>query len=211
MALPPTIPTSFVPRPGSAAVRHRSDLTGAFAFLGYGVLAFVIVLSIGAFIYSQILATELTAKDKKLAEQVAKIDPQTVAKFVHLRDRLSYGLSFLNKHLALTGFWNTLIATMPTGVRFSALHLTLDEAGQVKLSGEGIAKSFNALAATSDAFAKDGRIKDAIFSSIRVEGNAVTFALSATIDPSLVVFSPPVAGVSESTAGTSTPETLPAP
>lgn len=202
MALPPTIPTSFVPHPGSSAVRHRSDLTGAFAFLGYGVLFLVIVLAIGTFIYSQILATEQKNKDAALAKQVAAIDPQTVAKFVHLRDRLSQGLSLLNKHPALTSFWNTLITIMPTGVRFESLHLSTDESGQVKLEGTGVAKSFNALAATSDAFATDGRIKDAIFANIRVQGSAVSFSLSATIDPSLIAFSAPVPGATGTASGT---------
>ena len=204
MALPPTIPTSFVPRPGSSAVHRRTDFTGAFAFIGYGVLALTIALAIGAFVYSQILTTEQKTKDDALAKQVAAIDPQTVAKFVHLRDRLSYGLTLLNKHPALTGFWDDLIAIMPSGVRFGSLHITTDEAGQVKLAGTGIAKSFNALAATSDAFAKDGRIKDAIFSTIRVQGNAVSFALSATIDPTLIAFSAPVAGVAPAASAPAT-------
>ena len=207
MALPPTIPTSFVPRPNSSAVRHRSDLTGAFSFIGYGILALVVIFSIGAFVYSQLLATEQANKDQALAKQVAAIDPQTVAKFVHLRDRLSYGLTLLNKHPAFTGFWSTLISTMPSGVRFNTLHLAIDGAGQVILGGAGVAKSFNALAATSDAFAKDGRIKDAIFSGIRVQGNAVSFALSATIDPSLIAFSVPAAGVSGVPATTSSQAT----
>ncbi len=199
MALPPTIPTSFVPRPGSSAVRHRSDLTGAFAFIGYGILALVIALAIGVFVYSQILATEQKTKDAELAKQVAAIDPQTVAKFVHLRDRLSYGLTHLNKHPALTHFWDTLITIMPAGVRFSALKITTDEEGQVKVEGSGIAKSFNTLAATSDAFAKDGHIRDAIFSSIKVDGNVVSFALTATVDPTLIAFSIPAPGAASGT------------
>ena len=189
MALPPTIPTSFVPRPPTASVRRRSNFTGAFAFLGYGVLAVVIALSIGAFIYSQILSTEQKRKDQALAKQVAAIDPQTVTKFIHLRDRLSRGLNLLNKHVALSGFWDTLIAISPSNIRFKTIHLSQDDAGFVTVSATGVAKSFNTLAATSDAFAKDGRIKDAIFSGIRVEGNAVTFSLTATVDPSLVAFS----------------------
>ncbi|HEY4522844.1 MAG TPA: hypothetical protein VJK73_00520 [Candidatus Paceibacterota bacterium] len=189
MALPPTIPTSFVPRPNSSAVRHRSDLTGAFAFIGYGALSLMVALAIGVFVYSQILATEQENKDAELARRVAQIDPQTVAKFVQLRDRLSYGLTLLNKHPAFTGFWSALALSMPTGVRFDSLDITTDESEQVTLEGAGIAESFNALAATSDAFATDGRIKDAIFADIRVTGNAVSFSLSATIDPTLIAFS----------------------
>jgi hypothetical protein len=187
------------------AVRRHSDLTGAFAFIGYGVLAMVIAVAIGVFIYSQILATKQAAKDQELQQQIAAIDPQTVSKFTHLRDRLSHGLSLLNSHIALTGFWDVLTAIVPSSVRFASITLAKDETGLVTLQAAGISKSFNALAATSDAFAQDGLIKDAIFSGIRVEGNAVSFSLNATIDPSLVEFSAPVATTTVTDSSTTAP------
>lgn len=204
MALPPTVPTSFVPRPGATAVKRRADFTGAFAFIGYGVLAVVIALALGAFIYSQILTTEQARKDAELKRAIDAIDPQTVTKFVHLRDRLSRGLALLDQHVALTGFWATLAAVAPASVRFDDLKLSRDDTGQMTLAGSGIAKSFNALAAASDAFAKDGRIRDAIFSDIRVEAGAVSFSLTAAIEPSLVEFRAPAS------VGAAPPESAPA-
>jgi hypothetical protein len=109
---------------------------------------------------------------------------------VELRDRLSYGQNLLNEHRALTGFFDGVVSIMPTGVRFDDMHLAVGEAGVVTLETAGIAESFNALAATSDAFAKDGRVKNAIFSGIRVEDGAVRFTLIATVDASLVAFTP---------------------
>lgn len=190
MALPPSVPTSFVPRPPTASVRYRSNFSGAFAFVGYGVLAIVIALSIGAFIYSEILITEQNTKDQQLATQVAAIDPQTATTFIRLRDRLSYSLTLLNQHVAFSGLFNVLGGILPSTVRFDSLHVSRDDAGLVQLDATGVAKSFNALAATSDAFAKDGRIKDVIFSALHVTGNAVSFTLTAAVDPSLVAFTP---------------------
>ena len=202
MALPPSIPTSFVPHPSSAAVRRRSDLTGAFAFFGYGVLALVVGLAIAVFIYNSILSATQAKKDAELAQAVAAIDPSTVSGFVHLRDRLSSGKNLLGKHVALSNFYRTFVTLMPQNTRLSALHITSAETGVITLEATGAAKSFNALAASSKSFAADGRIKDAIFSSIKVQDNAVTFTLSATIDPSLTVFDP---SVSTSAAATTTP------
>ena len=82
---------------------------------------------------------------------------------------------------------------MPSTVRFTSLHLILDPtgAGTAKVEGAGTAKSFNALAATSAAFATDGSIKDAIFSSIKVnKDNSVSFLLQAMLDPKGITFSP---------------------
>lgn len=207
MALPPTVPTSFVPHPSSAAGRRRSDIGGAFAFFGYGVLALVVALGIAAFIYSRILIAEKNATDAELQERVAAIDPATIAEFVHLRDRLSYGQTLLNEHVALTGFFEVLISVMPSGVRFNDLHILVRDDGVPALEATGIAASFNALAATSDLFAADGRIKDAIFSGISVEGNAVTFTLSANIDPTLVAFTSAPPAPPAPVATTTPPET----
>lgn len=217
MALPPTVPTSFVPRPQTASVRRRSNFTGAFAFLGYGVLSVIIALSIGAFIYSQILTTEQANKDRELQKQIAAIDPSTVTKFVRLRDRLSYSLTLLNKHVALSGFWHDLVSIAPATVRFKTMHISQDATGLIKLEATGAAKSFNALAATSDAFAKDGRIKDAVFSAIQVQGTTVSFSLEATVDPSLVAFTPEAPATAPPSGGSgaapssssSTPQSIP--
>jgi len=80
---------------------------------------------------------------------------------------------------------------LPTTVRFTALHLSIGQNGLSKIEGGGVAKSFNALASASTAFAEDGRIKDAIFSNINInKDNSVSFSLSATLDREIIVFSP---------------------
>ncbi|MCR4333987.1 MAG: hypothetical protein NUV60_03185 [Patescibacteria group bacterium] len=190
MALPPTIPTSFVPH-AAAARRFRSDFTSTFDALAYLILAVVFVLALGVFVYGRILASDKTAKDTALAKAQAAIDPVTVENFVRLRNRLSSGSALLNGHIAFSGFFSSLEKVLPANVRFSSLQLALNDAGVPKVDGVGVAKSFNALAAASNAFAMDGHIKDAIFSNINVNRDgSVSFALSATIDLKIVVFSP---------------------
>jgi hypothetical protein len=204
MALPPTIPTSFVPRSlGVAKQRFRSDFTGAFDFLGYGVFGIVFVLALGVFLYGRILAAEQTSKDNTLTAAEQAIDRTTVEGFVHLRNRLNFSVILLKKHVAFSNFFTLLETTLPTNVRFSTLHAALDSSGMPKIEGSGIAKSFNALAAVSTAFANDGRIKDAIFSKISInKDNSVSFDLSATLDPGLVGFSSSTAAPNTSVSST---------
>jgi hypothetical protein len=191
MALPPTIPTSFVPHSAASPQRFRTDLTGAFGFFAYALLAFAFILALGVFFYGRILAADKVAKDKALEAEISKIDAKTVDSFLRLRDRLSSGETLLNNHVAYSGFFATLEKILPTTVRFDSLDLTFDAAGVAKLDGKGLAKSFNALAAASSAFAEDGRIKDAIFSSINVnKDKSVSFTLSASLDQNIIVFTP---------------------
>lgn len=204
MALPPTIPTSFVPRPGAASIKRHADLSGAFGFFAYGVLGIAIFLAVGAFIYSSILTAEQKARDDALAKAVTNIDSSTVESFVHLRDRLSSGKKLLDAHPAVSNLFGAVSAILPTTVRFSNLHLKTGDTGAVTIEVSGMAKSFNALAAASDAFAADGRIKDAIFSDIKVQGNAVTFTLAATLAPTLIAFSPSGAAAAQATSTATT-------
>lgn len=195
MALPPTIPTSFVPHTTPVAARRfRSDLTGAFGFFAYGVLVLVFVLALGVFSYGRILASNKANKDAALAQAQAAIDTAAVESFVRLRNRLSSSNSLLAAHPAFSVFFSALEKILPGSVRFTTLHLSQNTTGVLKAEIVGIAKSFNALAAASNAFAADGRIKDAIFSNISVNrDNSVSFALSATLDPKIVAFTPTTA------------------
>lgn len=203
MALPPTIPTSFVPYSASApARRFRADYSGAFSFLAYGVLVIAIGLSVGVFLYGRILTATQASKDAELAKAEAGVDPATVESFLQLHDRLTSGQTLLANHPAFSSFFTLLQTLMPTSTRFTSLHVWIDDAGgPPTLQGTGVAKSFNTLAAASTAFASDGRIKNAIFSNIVVHSKdkSVSFTLAATLDPSLVAFSPSAAAPAATT------------
>lgn len=193
MALPPTIPTSFVPRTASAANRQFStDYFSAFKFFVFGVLGIVLVVAFGVFAYGRVLGAVKNSKDAELANAIAKIDTASVDTFVRLRNRLTSSQTLLNNHLAFSGVFSLLEKTLPATARISAMHLSQDAGGQIKFDASGIAKSFNALAAVSSAFANDGGIKDAIFSNIVVnpKDGSVAFALSAVLDPKVVAFTP---------------------
>ncbi len=193
MALPPTIPTSFVPHEASTSARRfRADYSGAFSFFAYAVLAIVLALAVGVFLYGRILVATQSAKDAELTKAEAGVDPSTVESFIRLHNRLASGETLLGNHIAFSGFFTLLQTIMPATVRFSSLHLWFDNTGTANVEGTGVAKSFNALAAASADFAADGGIKNAIFSNIVVssKNNAVSFALAATLDPKLIAFSP---------------------
>lgn len=191
MALPPTIPTSFVPHSNVAPRKFSSDFTGAFGFFAYAVLGIVFLMALGVFFYGRILAADEASKYKKLTVAEAEIDAKTVESFVRLRNLLSSVETLLEGHVAFSGFFSSLEKILPATVRFTALHLSIGKNGMSKVEGEGVAKSFNALASASTAFAGDGRIKDAIFSKINIkEDNSVSFSLFATLDREIIVFSP---------------------
>ncbi|MFZ3043497.1 MAG: hypothetical protein WA058_00060 [Minisyncoccia bacterium] len=211
MALPPTIPTSFIPHAVASSVpRARANLVGVFGLFSYAILGIVFALALMVFLYGRILASSMASKNAALETAQTAIDPATVESFVQLRDRLTSSETLLDEHIAFSNFFTLLGNILPANVRFTALHLSHSDVGGVKISGTGIAKNFNVLAAASNAFATDGRIRDAIFSNISINpSGSVSFALSASIDSKLVAFMPAAPVVAEpavtlpSTAATS--------
>ena len=191
MALPPTIPTSFVPHQNAVPRRFSAGFTGALGFFSYAVLGVVFLLALIVFFYGRILAADNVSKNKALLAAEKAIDSKTVENFIRLRNRLASSETLLGGHVAFSSFFSSLEKILPATVRFTTLRLSLDFAGASKMEGAGVARSFNALAAASAAFAADGRIKDAIFSNININRDgSVSFALVATLDPKIIAFSP---------------------
>ncbi len=191
MDIPPTIPTSFVPRSASMIARQPGPGGSMYGLSAYIILGIVFALALGTFAYDRVLAGIEASRAEALATAEKTIDLATIEGFVELRNRLNSGTVLLSNHVAFSRFFALLETVLPTSVRLTSLRLSFDATKQVKLDGTGVAKSFNALAAVSTAFGSDGRIKEAIFSNLVVtKDNTVSFVLSATLDPKVVAFMP---------------------
>lgn len=191
MALPPTIPTSFVPKqPVATQARRKRAPLGIFY---YGALFLVGVAVVGAgltFGYSTYLNSLRDARKASLASAEDNINKAEVEEFIRLRDRIQASESLLNQHVVISRFFDVLEETTLKNVRFQSLIASVGNDRVTKIEMRGIARSFNALAAESSAFAAEKRIKRAIFSNISADKNGVvTFTLKAELDSKLVTLS----------------------
>lgn len=210
MALPPTIPTSFVPKQPVATTPKRRSGSNPFLALSYFILAIVVLGCFAVFGYKLYLEGVAKHKADQVIQAQNSIDQATVTQFIRLRDRFTAAKDVLNHQVALSRFFDVLETLTLQGVRFSGLKVSVVEDRTASVTMNGSAKSFNTLAAQSQAFASDKRIKRAIFSGINVGSGTtkgVTFELTAELDPLLVVIStgstalvaPPVAAPIQAT------------
>lgn len=191
MALPPTIPTSFVPpSPAAARQRYRFDFGNVFAVIAYGLLLVALGMAVGVFLYGGILEGQKASKDAELTKALEALNKERAESFVILESQLSSGQQLLDEHVAFTGFFKVIETLLPSTVRFSTLRLSIVDENNATLEAAGVARTFNALAAASASLASDGRIRDAIFSRISVnKDNTVGFSLTAKLKPELIMFS----------------------
>lgn len=209
MAPSPTIPTSFVPKqPVKPGARYTSNGGNPFMMIAVGLLVLAIAGAGAVFGYQKYLEGVRDAKRSQVEEVRNNINSQVVEDFIRTRDRFTAAQDLLNNHVAVSQFFDLLESLTLQSVRFDGLSFTLAEDRSAEIEMEGVARSFNALAAESSAFASEKRIKRAIFSDIAVDPatRVVTFSLSAVLEPTLLVISPESAPAPiAAPAATSTP------
>ncbi len=206
MALSPSIPTSFVPKQPVSTGRHQYSNNGSNLFLLISLLIFglAIIAAVGTFFYSQYLIAVQKKDDAALVAAEAAADPSTVAQFVRLRNRFTASDQILNQHVNLSNFLVQLGTLTLANVSFGGLEVSVADDRSAKISLHGIAKSLNSLAAESTVFANQPLIQSAIFSSISPSKDGISFAINATLDPSLVTGNA-VGGVAPLRTGTIMP------
>ncbi|MDB5245043.1 MAG: putative pilN [Parcubacteria group bacterium] len=190
MALSPGIPTSFVPRqPVQPSAKHSMrGSNNIFLIVSVVILGIVVVMAVGVFAYDKYLTNSLQSKADQLATAQKSVDQNTIEEFVRLRDRLNTGTDLLTNHIVLSQFLDTLESLTLQNVRFNSMKLAVAGDHTAKIDIVGSAKTFNALAAQSNAFAGEKLIKRAIFANITLsDSKLVTFRLTADIDPRLVI------------------------
>ena len=190
MALPPTIPSSFVPHPGTTSSRLHVEPTALLNVLAYVLLGVMCVLALGVFAYGQLLSSARATKEAELVAAQKAIDPATIENFVRLHNRLQSSKTLLSAHPAFSKIFSSFEKILPMKTRFTSLHFAIQEDGSARVDGTGIAQSFNVLAATSQTVASDTRIKNVVFSNIRVNrgDGSVAFSLSAKVEQKDLVF-----------------------
>ncbi|MDB5265252.1 MAG: putative pilN [Parcubacteria group bacterium] len=191
MALPPTIPTSFVPKqPVSSQTRRISSGTNVFLLIGVVLFGISLAAAAAAFAYQKYLENVRDGEVAQLDSLQRNIDRSSVEDFIRLRNRFIAGQTLLDNHVGLSQFFNVLESITLQNVRFETLKLEVNPDHSASLGMEGHAATFNALAAQSTSFAGDKRIKRAIFSDIGTEkGGGVSFSLTADLSPEFVILS----------------------
>lgn len=199
MALPPTIPTSFVPKqPVAPAGRRQKRGTNILMLVGMGLALISIVLALGVFGFELYLKSARATKAAELARAQESVNIDTVEEFIRLKNRLSAVETLLDEHVELSEFFEVLEVRTLQAVRFSSLSISVNDDRSAEIEMEGVARTFNALAAQSTQFAAEKRIKRAIFSDIAVNQNGtVAFSLTATLDPRLITSADVLPGISE--------------
>ena len=191
MALPPNIPTSFVPKQPVQTPRRKQSVVGnLFLIVSLAIAGVALVAAAGTLAYVQFLTHVEGVKAAELQQQQDAVNVDTVRDYIRLKDRLNSGRMLLETHVTLSNFFDELEALTLQNVQFTSLDLAVAGDGSAKVTLGGVARNFNALAVQSNMVASNKLIKRAIFSDIAFDTTANTsrikFTLTADLDAKLI-------------------------
>ncbi|MBI2618255.1 hypothetical protein HYW58_02270 [Candidatus Kaiserbacteria bacterium] len=196
----PKFRTSFIPKKTlTTAIREggrtRTSMSGVFSLLALIVMLGAVTLSVGLFLYEQILESSINRKTETLQRAEAAFEPELIRELVRLDARLLAAKRILNQHIAPSAIFSVLEETTLQSVEFKSFSLTRVSSDKISIAMKGEADNFNGIALQADMFGRNKVIKEPIFSGLNLnsEGRAV-FSVTAFIDPSLVSFVSRVSG-----------------
>ena len=181
--------TSFIPKKSfdqTASLKKKSSgIVLPLAVIIFLVSAFS---AGGVFLYEKFLNSSIERKKESLETAKAAFEPELIRQLSRLGIKLATAESLLGEHVALSSFFEFLEEITLETIRFNSFSYTIDETG-LKISMEGEALSFAAVALQSDEFAKQRYLREPVFSGLDLDdtGN-VEFMVTAYVDPALVSY-----------------------
>ena len=189
----PQFKTSFIPKKTlSATVAQGSTRKGGLNLIVLIALIIAlgaVVLSVGAFLYKQLLISSIDRKEATLDRARAAFEPALIQELVRLDDRLTAAEDVLEEHVTPSSLFSLLESLTLQSVQFTDFSFSQIGDGKLSIAMKGIARDFRAIALQADLFGKNRAIQDPIFSNLNLDssGRAV-FNFSAFVDPSFVSY-----------------------
>lgn len=189
----PKFQTSFIPKKTLTAAANPQTRRGGslniVVLISLIIALGAIVLSVGAFLYKQLIISGIDRKEATLERARAAFEPALIEELVRLDARLISAKEILNQHVAPSALFAVLETLTLQSVQFQSFNFSRSGKDMISFSMKGVARDFRAIALQADRFGTNNLIRQPIFSDLNLDqaGNAV-FSFSALIDPALVSY-----------------------
>ncbi len=182
----PSVSTSFIPK--KPLVENRRGSAFGLIFL-ISLLVFIgsIAAAGAVFFYGTYLKGAIEAKATQLQTAQGAFEAAgAIDTLVRLDSRINEAKGLLTKHVSPSAIFFLLSVQTLERVRFNTLDYDLNEDGTANILLTGETDDFATIALQSDQLGASKVLRNIIFSDIAVVEEGVTFAVSATVEPSLI-------------------------
>jgi len=186
----PQVQASFIPKKSlDTSVRGSGGGFGLLFLIALLIFIASLVAAGASFVYQQYLNNTLASEKVSLDRAQGAYDPGTIDDLARMDQRINQAKILLAKHVAVSAVFSFLSQQTLENVSFNSFDFALQTDGTAKITLGGTADSFSTVALQSDQFGSNKILKDVVFSGITVNATgAVSFSVSATVDPSLISY-----------------------
>ena len=164
-------------------------MLNVLTFVSSVLFVISLVAASGTFVYERFIETSLDQKGIELGKARQAINPELITEFKALDEKLRTAKELLNRHTALTLFFDFLESSTLQNVQYNDFSYLLDFSGNITINMKGIAQSFNSVTLQSDIFKDSGIMLDSKFSNLDLdESGNVEFTITSKIDPSFILY-----------------------
>ena len=188
----PRFQSSFIPKkPVVTSMRPKRGPINLLSLVSIVVFVLALIGALGVFLYESYLNNGIAGDEQSLNLAQGQFDTNTINSIIRLNTRLSVANSLLSQHLEISNLFVLLENTTLQTVRFNDFSLTTGDQNSLTLGVKGEAMGFSDVALQSAAFNRSNYFKNLVVSNLSLEQNgAVSFSMTAIVNPSLVAYAP---------------------
>ncbi|MDP3988745.1 MAG: hypothetical protein Q8P93_00710 [bacterium] len=181
--------TAFIPQGASVAPRPPRRTFGVFTAIG--VLIFIASLvGLGASIlYEKQLNEQIVQLDDLIRSSEDAFNRNSLEEIARVDQKISAAREILAKHTSLQLLFDLIDKHTLHTIRFTSFGFEKHPENGYILTLTGVGRDYASIALQSDAFVQTRRLKDVVFSNLRLtQEGTITFGMTATIDEKLLEY-----------------------
>lgn len=176
------------------------------------ILIFVIVVSLGLFVYKLYLTKQKESYSNSLSSARDSFEKETIDELDTFNKRIESAKQILSGHVSTSSVFKLLQELTIPSIQYTHFSQSTDEKG-ILVNIEGVARDYRSIALQAEMFNKGKGLsfKNVVFSNlVKDKNNNIIFDLKFNVDPNLISYEPNnVANVpSNPTGSNTTPNTL---
>lgn len=178
--------TTFIPKTTFAKIPYRPRGLGWFNFLAFILFIAALLLSLGLFFYRGLLQGQIDSLSITLKKVESEFEPALLIELQNTARGIREAKNLLGKHTAVSRLFEFLEENTISDVHFSNFSY---QEGRVSLNGT--ARSYTALAEQSLVFEKSRLIKDVSFADFNLSPEGfVNFKAEFEVSNELISYQP---------------------
>lgn len=185
--------SSFIPKEPVTEEVFKKKKAGILGVIAVSIFISSLVVYAAMFAYKRIIQSDIKNLQAQLAQSEKNIDKKTIEDMSKFSKKLDLVRTIVSKHQIVSAFLESLASSTVSQVQFSQFNYTSMDNGTLTVTMTGKAASYASVALQEDMFTKNPYFTSVSFSNLTLaEKGLVSFDVSISVDPKIVVYSPPV-------------------